>query len=225
MTDTFTLPPRMVWFGEALAPMLTRFEAAPRQTVITPGVDSIDGLMAHLHRYAAFIDRLAGEVAILSASVFENENADIPAVHRATGRLEAVLDEWGRLYAEAGGTWQSDYVVSPRELLRGALRHTHAEIRRWLSDLAELLSDPETAVRKRGLQTSGPIELTLSLTLTPPPQIAQLGQLCQEITHNLACVAAPAGRAHGKGPGFWGHAGAAVLGFAIGGALIGCDDD
>ena len=103
-----------------------------------------------------------------------------------------------------------------RDLLAGVYRHTLVEIRDWLEDLVETLADPIAVVRRRGLPTTGYVELPLTLTLTAAPELASL-------SHWVGSNAGGAARRQ-SGLGFWGTVGALILGWGIGEALFGDDD-
>ena len=110
--------------------------------------------------------------------------ADLPEakVHRAAGRFEMVLDEL------LDGYWElrvlRPYPAHKRgyELLLAVYRHTLAQIQAWLLDVVECLADPMAALKKKGLPTSGEVQLNLSLTFTSPPEQGELLDWIREQT-------------------------------------------
>jgi hypothetical protein len=59
-----------------------------------------------------------------------------------------------------------------RNLLAGAYRHPLNEVRDWLVELMAAIDDPFTALQRRGLPTTGQIEIPITLKLTQAPQLA-----------------------------------------------------
>jgi len=158
----------------------------------------------------------------------ENEGAGDAEVYRAVGRLDASVDDLlaGYVGVRALRVFGTDAVA--RDLLAGVYRHTLVEIRDWIAELVDVLADPLAALRKRGLPTSGTVELPLKLTLTAAPQLAELS-LCfqrQWATPALlpAKLPAIAGRPREAGLGFWGTVGTLILAWGLGNALFGNDD-
>lgn len=228
MANSETILPRhLTQLGEVLAPVLARFATAPAHTAYAPAIHDFDALMALLDRMQVYTTRVSEEVGRLAAEVVGNSHADAQTVYRTAGRFEAVLDDWRRLDADAGAVWLPGDDDEIRPLLQGALRHIHGDIRHWLADLVALLAEPQAALRKRGLPSTGKVTVDLVLTLSAPPQLAELSEKLEVLSLSYALmgrapVAAPAAR---SGAGFWNTVFAATLGVGIGNALFGDNDE
>jgi hypothetical protein len=223
--EPYTLPPRMIWLGQALQPLVVRLDTLMQQPPPpSPGIYSFGDLATHLGHMANVAARAQQRVETLSRAVLENDTVNENAVHRAVDRFEAQLNEWQDVYAAIQGLVLPDASNTIRNLLAGALLHTLREVRAWLADLVELLLDIDSAIRKRGLPTSGHVEITLALILTAAPQLAELTRLVESLytAYEPGTALQPNRR---NGLGFWGAVGAVVLGVGIGDALFGDDED
>lgn len=216
------IPPRLVWLGEALAPVLARFQSAPTHAGHAPCLMKSPDLAALIDHIQIYLVRLEIEVDLLSEDTFENEHADMRAVNRAAGRFESALDEWSRLLVCAREIWLPGDSGKTSRLLEGALLHIHGDIQRWLAELVELLVDTRQAMRRRGLPETGTVTLELKLVLSAPPQFDELTRHIEKVGPDAALYSR--GAVPGKGLGFWGTVGAVALGFGIGNALFGDDD-
>lgn len=109
------------------------------------------------------------------------------------------------------------------EMLEHAYRHSLIEIRDWLHELVETLADPMATVHRRGLPTSGYVELPLTLELTAAPELAGLSRWAERQS-GYSGFSSSTSLNRKSGLGFWGTVGAVVLGWGIGEALFGDDD-
>ena len=114
--------------------------------------------------------------------------------------------------------------LDERDLLAGVYRHLLTEIRNWMEELVEVIGDPLAAVKRRGLPTSGYVELPINLTLTEAPQLAELHDWLVPGLRGAGNDRLPPARARKSGLGFCGTVAAAVLGFAIGDWLFGGEE-
>jgi hypothetical protein len=170
----------------------------------------------HLDELQAIVRKLADRINSLMSDVVANESATDGDVYRAVGRFEASVDDLLAGYREVCAFDAYSRDAEARDLLAGVYRHTLMEIRDWLEDLVETLENPMAAVRRRGLPTTGYVELPLKLTLTAAPELAALARW---VEGNAGSV--PIGK---SGLGFWDTVGALILGWGIGEALFGNDD-
>lgn len=221
MTDEITLPSRLVCLGEAMAPVLGKLDAAlSEQSQPTFPVGSIvDVIKEGLSALGGSMPRLSDQVNGLMTDVAANESASDRDVYRAVGRFEGVLDEIISNYRKVcrHSAYGSDEEAC--ELLAGTYRHSMREILNWLKDLVDTLSDPIAALNRKGLPTTGSIEIPLTLTLISAPELAGLQRWGER--HSLY---SPSPTPTNQGLGFWGTVGAIAIGWGIGEALFGDDD-
>jgi len=219
MTDEAVLPRRISLLGEAMTPVLVKLrnEIAQPISATAPVGSMIDVISAGLNSLQSIVHRLNGQVNALMSDVVAKEDASDADVYRAVGRFEAFLDD---LLSEYQGLKRLNAYgadIEGRDLLAGAYRHTLAQIQGWLQDLVDTLADPQTALRRKGLPTSGPVEIPLTLHLTGAPELAALGRWGERQSGVFSS-------SHNSGLGFWGTVGALALGWGIGNALFGDDD-
>lgn len=219
MTDETILPKRISLLGEAMSPVLVSLRSgiAQQLSATTPVGAMIDVVSVSLNSLQGIVHRLNGQVNGLMSDVVAREDASDADVYRAVGRFDAFLDE---LLAEYQGLKRMSAYgadIEGRDLLVGAYRHTLVEIRDWLEDLVDTLADPQAALRRKGLPTSGPVEIPLTLHLTGAPELAALGRWGERQSGVFSS-------SRNTGLGFWGTVGALALGWGIGNALFGDDD-
>jgi len=214
------LPHRLTLLGEAMRPVLQNLETELDDSVEadTPVFDIAATVQHELAQLEKAVHRLAKRINDLMDDVASNEAASDSEVYRAASRFEAALQGilaryHGILSLDAYGT---DIIVI--DLLADVYRHSLIEIRDWLEELVETVADPMAAVRRRGLPTSGHVEIPLFLELTTAPELDELANWVE-----LPSDYGASSSNRGSGLGFWGTVGAVVLGWGIGDALFGND--
>ncbi len=222
MNDEALLPHRLSVLGEAMRPVWQKLEAELAITPWskTPVLDIAATVRQNLAQLETAVHRLTERINDLMGEVVENEAASDSEVYRAVGRFEAPLRDLLASYhgVQALAAYGAD--EEARDLLADVYRHSLNEIRDWLDDLVGTLTDPMAAVKRRGLPTSGYVELPLTLELTAAPGLAGLSHWAKR--QSLALF--PTRRKPNAGLGFWGTVGAVALGWGIGEALFGDDD-
>ena len=185
----------------------------PPRAMTEEASESMQRLLRTIPVLTDLVQRLMSEVVI-------REDANESDVYLSVVRLEAVLESLlgDDRYVRSLNSVGSDAEL--QTLLAGCYRHLLVDIRAWLRELVETLTDPVAACRRRGLPTTGQVELRLPLTLTAPPEAAQLTHLIQDQARRTA----RSGSTGRTGRGFWGTVGAVVLGWWIGSSLFGGDD-
>jgi hypothetical protein len=226
MSDEPLLPPRLTLLGEAMRPvwLKTRAEIDKPIRPIALVVEMSDILSHHFDSLQTLIHRLEERINRFMSDVVSNEAASDADVYRSVGRFEALLDDLTSDYQDVRALNALGADVEARDMLAGVYRHTLVEMRDWMQELVETLADPLSALQRRGLPTSGHVELPL--TLTSAPQLAGLLQWAKHPSVSLTTSSSTSAyRAPRRsGLGFWGMVGAAVLGWCIGEALFGDDD-
>lgn len=222
MNDESLLPRRLIVLGEAMRPVWQKLEAELDASTWsnTPVLDMVATVQYNLSQLEAAVHRLTERINDLMGEVVANEAASDSEVYRAVGRFEAPLRDVLTSYHSVQALEAYGANAEARDLLADVYRHSLIEIRDWLYELIETLADPMAAVKKRGLPTSGYVELPLTLELTAAPGLAGLSRWAER--HSLALF--PARREPKTGLGFWGTVGAVALGWGIGEALFGDDD-
>lgn len=219
MTDEAVLPRRISLLGEAMTPVLVklRTEIAQPISATAPVGSMIEVISAGLNSLQSIVHRLNGQVNALMSDVVAKEDASDADVYRAVGRFEAFLDDLLSEYQGLKRLHAYGADIEGRDLLAGAYRHTLAQIQGWLQDLVDTLADPQAALRRKGLPTTGPVEIPLTLHLTGAPELVALGHWGERQSGVISS-------SRNSGLGFWGTVGALALGWGIGNALFGDDD-
>lgn len=234
MSEELVLPPRMTVLGEAMCPMLEKVKGQIDQCVphTETVVDMGEVVLRHLRSLQDTIPRLTDRINRLMGDVVTNDDACDVEIYRAVGRFEAFLDDLLADYRSVQALNAYGDGVEARDLLAGVYRHTLMEIRNWLAELVETLADPMAAVIKRGLPTTGHVELTLTMTLTAAPQLERLTRWAEchaTVLSGIQYGSSPP-PVRKSGLGFWGTVGMIALGWGISDAFFGdhdcgCDKD
>ena len=173
-SDKPLLPPHVTLLGEALRPLPAQIDkalSAPPPPEV-PETSFVTAAQIGLTKLEEGVERMVSEVNALGRIVTA---ADTPPadVHRAAGRVEAVLEDQLRRHAALYHLRAEPAYARGQELLLATYRNTLIQIRDWLQEIVETLADPMAALEKRGLPTSGKVELRLSLELTAPKELGQ----------------------------------------------------
>lgn len=172
--DEPLLPPHVTLLGKALRPLPAQIDTALRTPTPPeePETSFVTAAQIGLAKLDRGVERMVSEVNALGRIVTASDAPDAD-VHRAAGRVEAVLDDQLRLHAALYHLRAEPAYVRGQELLLATYRNTLIQIRDWLQEIVETLADPMAALEKRGLPTSGKVELQLSLELTAPKELGQ----------------------------------------------------
>lgn len=166
------LPRHVTLLGEALRTSLPVVEAQLSEPVCANGAEmnfaelakAFDGLgkaMARLSREAnGVLNDVLGATRLPDAQVY-----------RAAGRFEMAFDELLHGYTELRRLRPNPEHKRGHELLLAIYHSIVTQYQGLLREVVETIADPMTAVRKRGLPTSGKVEVTLSLTCTIPKKL------------------------------------------------------
>ena len=219
-----TLPPRVLALGEALRPLLLKLQAqmdAPVRRDLR--VSDLAGEIAdHLGGLGDTVSGLEAKVNALGELLARE--GPVAGIHRGAGGLEVYLDTLLARCSEVRRWRPGASGAAARDSLAGVYHHLLTEIRDWMDELIEAIDDPLAAVKRRGLPTSGYVELPISLTLTAAPQLAELRD---SLEPNLPGAwdddpqPAPAEKPE---LGFLGTVAAVALGFGIGSWLFGGEE-
>lgn len=225
MNDESLLPRRLTVLGEAMRPVSQKLDAELDYTAwsTTPVVDIAATVRHELAQLETAVHRLTDRINDLMGEVVSNESASDSEVYRAVGRFEALLRDVLASYHGVLSLAAYGADAEARDLLAGVYRHSLIELRDWLHELVETLADPMAAVHRRGLPTSGYVELPLTLELTAAPELAGLSRWAGR-HHDYGAFSSTISPNRRSGLGFWGTVGAVMLGWGIGEALFGDDD-
>lgn len=228
MSDEPLLPHRLTLLGEAMRPLAlkvnSQIDMPAHQTSAVLGIADI--VSHHLDELQSIVHRLTNRINSLMTDVVSNGEASDAEVYRAAGRFEVFLDDLLAGYHDVRALDAYGADAEARDLLAGVYRHSLVEVRDWLEELVETLADPMSTVKKRGLPTSGYVELPLTLTLTAAPQLAGLSRWAERESVSLSGsqTSVPYQAPRKSGLGFLGAVGAVALGWGIGEALFGDND-
>ena len=93
-----------------------------------------------------------------------------------------------------------------------------------MDDLVATISNPAVALRRRGLELSGDVVLTVPLNMTSPPEMAKLGALVRTLQpppeDRVETLIRPQ-QVRDDGPGVLGTIGALAFGLGLSEAVFG----
>jgi hypothetical protein len=111
------------------------------------------------------------------SEVISKEDVGQLEVGRSVGRLEQVISELIDGYLDAKASHAGAESIEARALILGVYRHHIRNICDWLDDLVATISNPAAALRRRGIEPSSDVVLTVPLNMTSPPEMAKLSAL------------------------------------------------
>ena len=220
------LPPQLLALGEALAPVAKAARQALVRRVRPSGQDfvTLESLLRHMGRIEHALSRLNLRLEGLMSEVIRKEGVGPLEVGRSAGRLEQVLSELIDGYLDAKASHAGAESVEARALILGVYRHHIRNICDWLDDLVATIANPAVALRRRGLELSGDVVLTVPLNMTSPPEMAKLSVLVgtlqpQQDEYEESPIRPQQTR--DDGPGVLGTIGALAFGLGLSEAVFG----
>lgn len=177
--------PHIVLLGEALRPVLRKVEAELIKTkrpsgrgemvfvgdyfqITLPAFGrSATFLGAAQHAFGHLDDalgRLDDEMKRLFGGVANAADVPDARVHDAVARFEAVVDDLLERYAELRQARSRPAHAQGHELLVAAFREILTQIQVWLREVVDATEDPMEVLKRKGLPTSGSVELVLDFT-------------------------------------------------------------
>ncbi len=220
------LPPQILALGEALAPVAKGARKALVRRVRPSGRDfvTLESLSGHMGEIEHALSRLNPRLEGLMSDVIGKEGVSTLEVGRSAGRLEQVLSELIDGYLDAKASHAGAESVEARALILGVYRHHIRNICDWLDDLVATIANPAVALRRRGLELSGDVVLTVPLNMTSPPEMAKLSVLVgtlqpQQDEYEESPIRPQQTR--DDGPGVLGTIGALAFGLGLSEAVFG----
>ncbi len=222
----YVLPPRFTIVGEALAPLVNNLRDAMAQEAALSGHEFVmpGSIFHHLDAIQRVLERLPLRVDGLVNGIGSSEEPDIAHIFRAAGRLEEVILEWVAGYQEVKASHAQPEACEVRDLLVGVYRHHLLEVCNWLADLVKAIADPAAAMKGSGQQMGEGATLTVSLSVTVPPEMAKLFDIAKRMQIETAPEIEPlpaTQRTVQSGPGLLGTMGALAFGIGVTKALLG----
>ena len=226
-----TILPHVLVLAEALRPLAAQLATALAEPA--PGAGRgvrLDAVQDHISRIdravegvAASLNRLGAALAAAARALGEGRSprsgaggacpADArDSIHRAAGGFAVHVDALCEGYAEVarippGSVGKAD---EGRDLLAAVYRGTLAQIRDWLDEVLHVVDDPVDAMARQGVNAESPagesVELSFTLTITPPPEVHQLAHWMERQAERAARPA---------GTGFWSRVAGVALGIGI----------
>lgn len=226
--DTCVLPQQAILLGEALTQVSEAARSVLSRSVIPTArkFDSLEDLSRHMAVIERALSKLTPRLSGLLNEVIQNESAGAVEAGRAAGRLEQVLSELVNGYLEAKGSHADPDRHDMRLLILGVYRHHITEVCDWLDEMVLAITDPMSAIKKRGVALTDKVELTVSLTMTSPPEMNKLAELVARLrpVREVANDASPTFvRQKAPEPGLLGTLGAMVFGAGVANAVFGRD--
>ncbi len=220
------LPPQLLALGEALAPVAKAARQALVRRVRPSGQDfvTLESLSRHMGGIEHALSRLNPRLEGLMSDVIRKEGVGPLEVGRSAGRLEQVLSELIDGYLDAKASHAGAESVEARALILGVYRQHIRNICDWLDDLVATISNPAVALRRRGIEPSGDVVLTVPLNMTSPPEMAKLGALVRTLQpppeDRVEAPIRPQ-QVRDDGPGVLGTIGALAFGLGLSEAVFG----
>ena len=174
MSSEPLLPPRVTRMGEALRPLLHKVrEGAARSAPAESERVTLDLLREHLHDLEMAVNRIVDAVDGMMNEVVAAEDAGDPEIYRAVARLESRVDDLQEGRARLLHAVADDTHEEGRSLLADTYVHLLGQIATWLEELVDFIADPIAAAKRKGLPTSGYVEVPFTLTVETPPQFRE----------------------------------------------------
>ncbi|TXT22775.1 MAG: hypothetical protein FD134_2396 [Gallionellaceae bacterium] len=225
--ESVTLPRHLQIFLEAVRPVRSRLYGALEQRVAR-GVEPLDfpgclyDLFGVLERFAQNLDCIVNDRI---GKVVQRNDVSKDEILGAVRDFERELDSLLSAYQSVRALKVCGDDALARGLMEEVYLHLLHQIRGWLDELVEVLSDPLGSIKKRGLPTSGYVEIPINLTLTPAPQFAKLAAWANAQREKIGARTRFHAAFKPDGLGLLGTLGVMWLGWEIGEHLFGKDDD
>lgn len=173
------VPTRVILLGEALASVAKGARGAMARRVRLSGNEfaTIPDLSRHLGVIQQAMAHLWPRLEGLMTEVVRKEEAGALDAGRAAGRIEQVLGEFVEGYLDVKASRADPDSSEARALIMGVYRHYIGQICAWMEELVEVIADPESAIRKRGIDPGAHVELSVSLDMSSPPGMVKLDAL------------------------------------------------
>lgn len=222
------VPSQVIFLGEALAPVARGARQAIARRIRSSGHEfvTLEDLSRHVGVIQQALTHLPPRLDGLMTDVIRAEGAGAVEAGRAAGRLEQVLFEFVDGYLDAKASHAGPDGSEARTLILGVYRHHISEVCEWLEELVGVISNPASAIQKRGMDTAANVELTVALTMTSPPEMAKLDALAKRWLHLPETCSEPSPRFDQRetsAPGLLGTIGALAFGIGITRAVFGRD--
>ncbi len=191
MSNESTLPRWSVVFDEALRPiarkMRARMDTPPPQTEQV--TDMLEFVSCYLKKIRGEVGQLCDEIGELNrvASTADASDAD---AYRTAARIEVRLERLLASYDEVRCVNSSHADTWGWSLLIDSYREILLRIQDWLDEVVEVLDDPISIAKKRGLPTQEVVRLTLTLNLAGLPQLEKLTHWAERQAAALAAARA-----------------------------------
>lgn len=214
-----TLPPQLQLFLELIRPLRDSFHVryTHKSTLPDEATADFSSYIAHLS------DTLSKLLDALDKQVNRKLNAVVMSDHATWNEIQLEINKLDRMLGEllSEYLYASRQIVSPdctegQRLLLSIMRHILTQIKNWLDDIVETLEDPVAACQKRGLPTSGKVEITLTVDITPPKLLAELKSWTDNYVVRKRREIRATQRAASQGGGFW----EVLLGLWIGSEIL-----
>ena len=222
------IPQQVIFLGEALAPVAKNARLALARQVLPSGQEfaTLQDVPRHMGVIQQALSHLTHRLDSLMTDVIHLEDAGAIEAGRAAGRLEQVLSEFvdGHHDAMASHADVDAEASEARVLILGVYRHHIKEICEWLEELVRVITDPASAIQKRGMAAAANIELTVALNLTSPPEMARLEALATSLLQPQEVRREPLSSIdwlEQPAPGLLGTLGALAFGVGVAEAVFG----
>jgi hypothetical protein len=212
------LPPQLQIFLELIRPLRNSFRVRLAQSLPLPSLyvqdfpSYITEQLDLVNKQIQTLDKhFNGSLnAIVVRSDVKRENIQIEI-----NKLDVTLSNLLSLYQDAVRHQVPLDCAEGQRLLRGTIRYFLTQAENWLDNIVDTLEDPVAACRKRGLPTSGRVELEMTLDMSPDVNLNDLQIWVKEYVRVKRGEIRAAQRNSAQGLGFFGTIAALWLGSEI----------
>lgn len=217
------LPPKVKLLGEALAPVVSDLRRALHRRVRRAGkpLEIPDDVVRVTGELVRLVGGIQARYEALERWLDDGADASPLEVGRLVGRLEQVLDDFVDVWREIQSATDGPESGEERRLLAAIFRHYLAQLADWLDRLVAVIADPRDEVDRQGLPLVDGSTVTVSLSLTEPPEMARLMALSGKWSKTP--IEVPQRADTPARPGLLAHLGAIAFGFGVAEALSGRD--
>lgn len=193
--DEYVLPPALVLLRDRLRPICNslHYSLINREQGWRPGSINPDVLNKALDRICSRLASMDKLINKKIGTLFMEGDAPDRKVQRGLDSLEKELKafQWDYEYLRSFHLSTEDSYL--HDLLLGMYRHLLNEVLEGLLNLLSFLDDPIVWLRRNNYQTTGRVMVTMTITFTPPPQVASL-QAWVDSQHTRRCQYVAASR-------------------------------
>ena len=218
-------PPQVKLPGAALAPVASDLRRALQRRARRAGkpFETPDDVVRITGELARLLKGVQARYEALEHWLDEGTDASPLEVGRLVGRLEQVLGDFVDVWREIQAATDGPATGEERRLLAAIFLHYLTQLADWLDRLVAVISDTRAEVDRQGLPLVDGGTVTVTLSLSQPPEMARLAELAAKWSGGPVLAQAPQRPDAPARPGLLAHLAAIAFGFGVADALSGQD--